>query len=114
MKQYISLTLGLLLPALVWAGPAQAFFCMSFGAGSKGRGLAGPPPIMAAPMALASPMPARWVAPSPPEAPVTDTRTPEPELVEWPVRKNGRLTETRFRFRPLEERRASPVSATGR
>jgi hypothetical protein len=99
-----------LIPALLWAGPAQAFFCMSFGTSSKSRGFGGPPPIMAAAPAMFAPAPG-WAAapPEPPPAPVSDNRRPEPELVEWPMRKDGRLTQTQYRFRPVDKPRLPPI-----
>jgi hypothetical protein len=118
MKQYIRVGLTLLVVDLLWAGQAQAFFCMSFGGGSEGRGFGGSPALMAplAPPRFAAPAGPLWTphgerrAP----APAADTRRPEPELVEWPVRKNGRLTQTQYRFRPLESRRRAPVESGAR
>lgn len=112
-RPFSRLTVGLLLPALLWVAPAQAFFCMSFGGGAKGRGPAPLPPIMPPPP-VSAPVTGQWTAAPVPETPVSDTRRPEPELVDWPVRRDGQLTETQFRFRPLDERRASPVSPRAR
>ena len=63
--------------------------------------LSGPHPSLAA-------LPRLAVQPAPP-TPSSDTRRPDPELVEWTRRQDGRLTRTQYRFRPMDGEPLPPV-----
>jgi hypothetical protein len=105
LRPYSLVLLGL---GLVWHGSAAAFFCFSFGGGSRHRDLGPPPPPLMPP-----PVPA-YAMPPPPFSPLQRTPTSEPpatqpELVEWPKASDGTLARTVYRFRPLTQKSEPPT-----
>ncbi len=103
------LALLCLAPGLLWQAPAAAFFCFSFGGGSRHRD-PGPPPLMLMPPpGFPYPQPAFAPPPVTP-VPASDPASLKPELVEWPTAPNGALAKTVYRFRPLAPKQLPPIA----